>query len=287
MYFRSFGLILIAFFFTTFHCAAQTIPQNLKTWTLEYSVVGGIAGLDQHLWLTEAGELSVGNSEGRGSHVTTHASVELTAKIAEFLRIAKRTQPPAPSPIPDRMDTSLTLTSAGANYTLDLPADIAKLFSDTMGAVLKNAFVGTWWQSGWKLCSPSTQLTAADIDVPIESLMFESDGRFSVTWRGGGARGYLGGAVPHVAIPDYVGRYTIVRSSYIHMSYERGIYTPRDFSGDGTFQLNGDKLDLQNIWLGTKLAKKRPDICELEFTRTSEPADSPERERTSEPHSTH
>ena len=256
------------------YAAAQTIPRDLKTWTLEYRVVGGVAGLDQRLRLTDDGELSVGSPHGRGTYVITHASPELMTKAAQFLQAARILPPLPPDVIPDRIYASLSLTSGGASYSLALTAEMAKLFSNAMGAVVKQALLGTWWESGWNLCSPATRLTTADVDVPIERLVFENGGRFSVTWRGGGARGYLGGKLPHVEIPDYSGRYSIVSSSYIRMTFESGIFTPRDFSGEGYFQIKGNKLDLRNIWLGTKRAERKPDICELEFTRTSEPTRS-------------
>jgi hypothetical protein len=262
--------MLVAVCATALSCfATQTTPQSAKPWTLEYSVVGGIAGLDQHLRLTDAGQLSIGNSAGRESYIVTHASSELMARMEAFLKVASQAQPLSPNPIPDQIYTSLRLTSAGSTYALELPTDVARHLSDTMSAVMHNALVGSWRQSGWKLCKPAAQLTAADVDVPIESLVFQKSGRFSVTWQGGGARAYLGSSVPHVEVPEYFGRYSIESYNSIRMSFESGIYTPRDFSGIGNFRINGDKLELRNIWLGTKQVKKKPDICELEFTRTS------------------
>jgi len=51
------------------------------------------------------------------------------------------------------------------------------------------------------------------------------------------------------------------------MSVEGGNPVPRDFSGDGGFHINMDRLTLSNVWLGTKQAKQKPDICELMFTK--------------------
>lgn len=54
MHFRPSGLILLALGATLFNCAAaQTLPRELKVWTLEYSIAGGLAGLS--LILTSAG----------------------------------------------------------------------------------------------------------------------------------------------------------------------------------------------------------------------------------------
>ncbi len=78
-----FGLILIAACATLFkYAAAQNLPPDTSAWSLEYSVSGGIAGINQHLQLAQTGELIVGG-------VTTHASPELMTRIAEFLKSAR------------------------------------------------------------------------------------------------------------------------------------------------------------------------------------------------------
>lgn len=124
---------------------------------------------------------------------------------------------------------------------------------------------GSWWESGWKLCTPAAQLTAADVDPPIEDLTFREDGTFSVTWRGGGAHT---GDIPHVFIPDYSGHYTTDADAHrIAMRIDNGLFVPRDFRGDGTYAIEGNALTLVHVWFGTKQARHPPDICELTFTR--------------------
>lgn len=93
--------------------------------------------------------------------------------------------------------------------------------------------VGSWRESGWKLCRPAAQLTAADMDAPIDDLTFRDDGTFSVTWRGGGAHT---GDIPHVFIPDYSGHYTVEPvAGRITLRIDDGLFVPGDFSGDGTY----------------------------------------------------
>src|SRR5207302_3169673 len=59
------------------------------------------------------------------------------------------------------------------------------------------------WSSD--VCS-SDLLAPSDVDLQIETLVFEADGTFSVTWRNGGAHTT---GIPHVFVPDYRGRYNI------------------------------------------------------------------------------
>jgi hypothetical protein len=125
--------------------------------------------------------------------------------------------------------------------------------------------VGSWRQSAWKLCKPVAQITASDVDPPIERLEFGPDGTFSVTWPGGGAHS-LG--VPHEFIPDYRGRYTLdAKAGRIRMENVRGLFVPNDFAGSGSYAISGNALTLTGVWFGTRRAKQKPDICELTFTK--------------------
>ena len=249
----------------------ETRSRDPKTWTLEYSLTGGIAGLNRHLSLTETGELDVSaGSEPSGNHINAKASTEVMAKIADFLKLAQIAGPASPGPMPDALYRSLALISGGSKYELAAPDNVSKLLEDTMDSVLNRTLVGAWWESRWDLCKPAAQLTAEQTDTPIESLVFHDDGRFSVTLHGGGTRVYEhpSGKTPHTSVPDYSGRYVIQPDrNHIQMNFDGGIYTPRDFSGDGFFQANGSKLVLKGVWLGTYRAKQKPDICELTFTR--------------------
>jgi hypothetical protein len=103
------------------------------------------------------------------------------AKITEFLKIAKKRDRP------DQRYVSLMLTSPGLTLGLEAPDAISEPLFQAMNERTKNALIGSWWESEWKICPPAAQLTAEQIDARIESLVFRSDGRISVTWRGGGA----------------------------------------------------------------------------------------------------
>jgi hypothetical protein len=142
-----------------------------------------------------------------------------------------------------------------------------RVCSDIVAIGLALGLVGSWQQSGWKLCKPAEQLTKADVDPPIADLQFHADGTFSVMWLGGGAHTT---GIPHVfvPVPDYHGHYTVnAAAGRISMRVDNGLFVPRDFSGDGAYILDGNQLTLKGIWFGTKEAKQKPDICELTFTR--------------------
>jgi hypothetical protein len=247
--------------------SAQAVPRDLKTWTLEYSIDGGITPFHSAVTLTQAGDLTVSNFDNR---VTGHASAELMTTITDFLKVAKKARPFTPGP--DQRSVSLTLTSAGVTHELDVPNAIGDLLFQTMDTTMKNAFVGTWWESEWKLCHPAKQLTGEQMDPPIQSLTFSVDGHFSVTWPGGGAESPGRPGEPFIWVPDYSGRYIILSDySGIRLVFEGGIHSPRDFSGNGNFDIDDKKLVLRNLWLGTYRAREKPGICEMTFKRINEP----------------
>lgn len=253
--------------------AAEALPRNLKTWAIEYSAIGGIAGLNRHLRLTENGDLDIAFQPGEyASHVSKHASPELVKRISDFLGVAQKERPSSGKPIvPDALYVSLALVANGSKYMLEAPDDLASLLELTINSTLKQAVVGTWWESEWKLCKPAAQLMTDQMDPPIERLVFQEDNHFSVKWRGGGAEAPGRPGERFISIPDYSGRYALQPDhNSIHMTFENGIRAPRDFSGDGSFRINGDKLILNNVWLGTDKAKQKPDICEMTFLRNSD-----------------
>lgn len=244
----------------------QQLPRNLKNWQVEFSISGTIKGLDEEVTVDETGRLIASHRHDR-SHVNAQAPAELMSKIKAWLPTAK---PPKPEPpFPDMLEFSAVVTSGAHRYPLE-PPDILRTLRSTFDSLFNQALLGTWRQSGWKLCSPEAQLTASDYDTPIDQLTFRKDGTFTVTWRGGGAHT---GDLPHVFLPDYQGTY---RSSpelaFLSLKFAHGTVNPRDFSGDGHFTINDDQLTLQNIWLGTRQVNKKPDVCELTFTREASAA---------------
>lgn len=134
-----------------------------------------------------------------------------------------------------------------------------------------NPVVGVWRESGWKLCTPVTQLPASSVDRPIDSLVFALDGTFSVTWVSHGLE-----RVPDhperemLAEPyhGYHGTYQVDtgrRSIAMHIA--GGNFVPQDFVGSGTFRIASGQLVLVGLHLGTRQATNRPEICELIFQR--------------------
>jgi len=244
--------------------ATQSLPRDLSAWSVDYVVIGGIAGITRQVTVASGGSIVV-QDRYAADRVEGHVTPDVVAKIAGFLRVARDEKAPTGPPMPDAAGVGLTVTASGRAYALALTPQIAAVLDDAADKAVDDAVVGEWWESAWKLCTPAAQLAAEDIDSPIERLVFEPDGTFTVTWMGGGARTT---GLPHVSIPDYRGRYTIQpRSGSIDFRAETGVATPRDFSGRGTLRIKVTQLTLRGVWLGTRAAAKRPDICELTFTK--------------------
>jgi hypothetical protein len=245
---------------------ADTFPENSKTWTLEYSIDGGIRPFHRALSLTQSGDLTVSNSSHR---ITGRASSEVMAKVTDFLKTAGKARPITPGP--DQRSASFTLTSAGQTLELEASDAISELLVQTMDAMTKKALIGNWWESEWKFCHAVPQLTAEQMDPPIQTLTFRDDGQFSVSWPGGGAESPGRPGEPFIWVPDYTGSYSVFPAEdRVRLVFENGIHSPRDFAGDGDFELEDNKLVLRNLWLGTYKATQKPDICEMTFKRSKE-----------------
>ncbi len=240
------------------------IRQDLGDWQLEYGIAGGVTFNVHALTISRNGELKASDTR-LGDDVTGQASGELLAAAAAFLKTAREAKKTVP--VPDGIEAALVLTSRGQKYDLQLTRDLRARLEVAWDAAVSGALIGSWRQSGWKLCTPAAQLSRSDMDTPIDDLTFRPDGTFGLMWRGGGAHT---GDIPHVpvAYPDYNGDYTTMPSTgSIRMRSTSPLVRLRDFSGDGRFRVNGTELTLMNIWLGTRDAPKKPDICELTFTR--------------------
>jgi hypothetical protein len=247
--------------------AGESLPRDLKEWRIEYVVGGGLRGIDQQLTVASDGTVVVAD-QFAAERVESRAPDELVATITAFLKIARNAKPPKSPPTPEMSDAFgawLSVETGGHDYSLEMTPEIVSLLSGAMDAAVKQAVIGTWWQSAWKLCKPAPQLARSDMEPPIEALVFEADGGFSVTWRGGGAHTT---GVPHVFVPDYRGRYSLSpQTGSIQMHIDNGLFVPSDFSGHGSLRINKNQLTVRNVWFGTKQAKQKPDICELTFTR--------------------
>ncbi len=255
--------------------SGQAIPRNLQSWQVDFTISGTIRGLNEHLALNQAGELTA-DQRSEPTHVAGHASPELLAKVKAWLQVARPTKPDPNLAIPDALLLSAVLTAGGRQYPLEMPGDLYGPLQDAFNTLYKQALLGHWRQSAWKLCTPVKELQPSDVDLPIDDLSFRPDGTFTVRWRGGAHTT----SIPHKLIPDYQGHYEVYpENGYLSMKYnepnpqyDRAILIPRDFSGAGHFTIMGNQLTLHNIWLGTREAKKKPDICELTFTREVETA---------------
>jgi hypothetical protein len=138
--------------------------------------------------------------------------------------------PPTPK-VPDAIGAWLSVNTGGHDYPLEMTPEIVSLLSEAMDAAVKQAVIGTWWQSGW----------------------------------GGGAHA---AGVPHVFFPDYRGRSSLSpQTGSIQMHIDNGLFVPSDFSGHGSVRINKNQLTVRNVWFGTRQAKQKPDICALTFTR--------------------
>ncbi len=247
------------------------IPRDLDIWQVEFTIAGTIQGLAEGLTLDHSGNLIASGLPGRtGSRAEGQASPELLAQVKAWLQIARPEKPDNGPPIADGLLLTAVLQSDGQQYRLDMPADLFQPLQAAYEATIRQALLGRWRETGWKLCTPAAQLTAADYDLPVDELSFRPDGAFTVTWRGGGAHT---GDIPHLFIPDYEGRYEVAAAhGYLSLKFEGGIVNPRDFAGNGHFTVTATELTLHDIWLGTRQAPKKPDICELTFAREAETA---------------
>lgn len=242
--------------------AQQTPAHDPGAWTIEYSVSGGIAFNVHALRVTRAGELAASDHR-LGMDVTGRASPELLTKLGAFIQTARDAK--KTPPMPDAIGASLTVTVQGRRREVEPTPDISAALESAWNDAVRHALVGSWTQSGWKPCNPAEKMTSESIDVPIDDLTFREGGTFELTWRGGGARTT---GVPHVALPDFSGRYMVMPPlGSIQFTVPPPAPTPRDFAGDGSFQIAAGQLTLKRVWLGTRTAPRRPDLCDLTFSR--------------------
>lgn len=98
--------------------------------------------------------------------------------------------------------------------------------------------VGEWLEVAQVLCKGGEE---AAPDVPIQELLFDADGTFSVTWR------------PFEAYVDYWGTYTFdLATGSILLEVTGGNYVPPDLlQMSPTFRADDTHLSLDGIWLGT------------------------------------
>jgi len=88
-----------------------------------------------------------------------------------------------------------------------------------------------YWRQGQEECAGS---------APIHELVFEADGRFSVTW------------LPFETYKDYWGRWRRDRTTDgLELTVEGGNYIPADLETSGVIHLDGNALTLGQMSLGS------------------------------------
>ena len=264
--------------------AGAQAPNASKRWLVRVTEDGGIAGIHKEMSIDSDGRL-------RSTSAGPAACPVALSDVQRIEAVVARSRPNAwqAAYIPkggtccDQIGVTFHLeleddrgrrtshdTSWFSATAAAIPNDLADLFTIVnapVSACVPPSFVGSWWQSAWKLCKPVAQLTASEADPPIDDLVFRKDGTFSVTWRGGGAHT---GDIPHVFVPDYSGHFTVDPvGERVHLRIDNGLFVPGDFAGDGVYRLTDRELTLTRVWFGTRRAKQKPDICELTFTRKS------------------
>src|SRR6185312_1737663 len=162
------------------------------------------AGITRHVSLTRDGDITAADRT-LGYDVHGRVSSELVDQVAELLEHARPAKPSTGPVIPDDVYSTLTIVAAGRKDEIEPSPQIDALLRQAAERAVQQAVVGTWREWRWKLCHPAAKLTASDVDPRIDALQFRADGRFEVTWPGGGA--YTIG-IPHIPVPDYAGRYT-------------------------------------------------------------------------------
>jgi hypothetical protein len=239
---------------------AQAEPPRPGAWTLEYSISGGFAPFLHRVTVRDSGELE--GVESRfgypGYHVKDRAPEALMARIRAALADLREPTHER-SHKADFPTTTLVVSRGGHEYALAHPGDLVRRLDAAFDAAIASSVAGTWWESGWKLCSPAAQLTADDVDLPIHTLELRADGTLAATWAGlKTARQTL----------HYEGTWRIDRRvSGFHMNPAPGASVPSDVKPDGQFGIDQNTLTLRNVWFGTVQAPHTPDICELTFTR--------------------
>jgi hypothetical protein len=254
--------VLAAVLSSAVTAACQQRPQPLGDWKVEYSVSGGFAFNRHYVTVTRGGELAAGDTALHDA-IVARAPETLIAKLGTLLNSARPATQAARPPMPDAISVAVVLTTGGRTYELALTPELGAVLDEAWDAALTQALVGAWRQSMWRLCNPVEQLTASDVDPPIDELAFRADGTFSIGWAPDDG---------HTTVPvktrDYRGRYTTVPTrGAIRIRIEDGNLHPADFSGEGTWAIDKGQLTVKNVWFGTRQANQKPDICELTFVK--------------------
>jgi hypothetical protein len=101
-----------------------------------------------------------------------------------------------------------------------------------------NPLVGLWREEAQLACTTGAEVVPAQ---PIEEIVFNADGTFTVTW------------LPFEVYTDYWGVYEFdLARGTLELTVEGGNYVPPEVDGSGRFALDaGGRLVLTEIWLGS------------------------------------
>jgi hypothetical protein len=242
----------------------QSLPHDLDGWQISYAVDGGIVGPSHRVTVSLDGRVTVFDL-ARQYNVAGQAPTELIGRMTSFLRRAHVAEGPTHPPSPDMPFSSLSVTSGDRTFEIDQSPEVDSLIADAANEAVRQSVVGTWRESAWALCRPVARQLPSDVDPPIDAFELRPNSTFAVTWRGGGAHTT---GIPHVPVPDYSGRYSFSPSTgTIELQVVGGIVAPRDFAGSGHLGIKRDTLTLRNVWLGTRQAAHKPDICTITFVK--------------------
>jgi hypothetical protein len=125
------------------NASEHTLPLNLRTWKLEYTLTGGIAGVNRHCVLTHVGELTA-DDERIGNRASGAADEQLMKKVKAWLPVARQAKPERASPYTaDALLASAAVTTGGQHYQLDLPDEIARILNNAMDNLFQQEVLGT------------------------------------------------------------------------------------------------------------------------------------------------
>ena len=130
--------------------ASRPEAASSRTWTINYAVSGGIAGISQRLSLRDYGEATV--ESRREGQTTFKISPEQLARIRGLVQRLNLSAPPPAKPaenIPDMLYHSLTVTSGGHEVPIGAEgSELAKELQSILAEALKRAEDEKWNKAG-------------------------------------------------------------------------------------------------------------------------------------------
>ena len=145
-------------------------------------------------------------------------------------------------------------TASGSVFTVRAEVEGGRHVVDTRVHVYTpetNPLFGYWREEAQLSCGSGAEVAPA---LPIQELVFDSDGTFAVTW------------VPFESYRDYWGTYTYdLAQGTLELTVTGGNTIPADVDGTGRFALDATGLVLSELWLGTPSLASSPPNCGHRF----------------------